>query len=29
MFEEDITITRGALPFMTKFIFEGFAKNVF
>ncbi|MDV0445237.1 hypothetical protein MmiAt1_07990 [Methanimicrococcus sp. At1] len=29
MFEEDVSISKGALPFMTKFVFEGFAKNVF
>ncbi|WNY29121.1 hypothetical protein MmiEs2_13370 [Methanimicrococcus stummii] len=29
MHEEDITIAKDALPFMTRFVFEGFAKNVF
>lgn len=29
MFEEDISISKGSLPIMTKFVFEGFAKNVF
>lgn len=29
MFEEDISTSKGALPIITKFIFEGYAKNVF
>ncbi|MDL2260721.1 hydantoinase/oxoprolinase family protein [Methanimicrococcus sp. OttesenSCG-928-J09] len=29
MFEEEIAVGKGMLPFMTKFVFEGFAKNVF
>ena len=29
MFEEDVSVTKGTLPFLTKFVFEGFAKNVF
>lgn len=28
MFEEDIAIGKGMLPFMTKFVFEGFADNM-
>ncbi|WNY23684.1 hypothetical protein MmiHf6_09970 [Methanimicrococcus hongohii] len=29
MYEEDVAIARDALPFMTKLVFEGFARNVF
>lgn len=29
MFEEDISTSKGALPIITKLVFEGYAKNVF
>ncbi len=29
MYEEDVAISNGVLPYMTHFVFEGFAKNVF
>ena len=29
MFEENVSISKGSLPFLTTFVFEGFAENIF